>query len=234
MVSAMVIGDGCLSTRSHIKTAFFECHHCDAQADYAAWKANLLRESLGGARVLLKSYTHMKLGVPRKYWVIRSKCLPELADLRSEMYPKSETFKRGVLQKRIGPRELAIIFMDDGCKNITRRVGWNNKSGRQRADCIPYISKFNIYLDGYGLDQVKIFCSWLLESYGIFSYPAKHREDGYFVAISRVVAKERFRNLVLPHMHPSMMYKLEGGFHVKVIHPERLSEKAPIMGGATV
>jgi hypothetical protein len=227
LVKAMVIGDGSLDVRSRSNVnARFKVNHGVKQKDYLLWKRDLLAASglntwYGETLNTINPHTGKK-GI--LCWM-ESGANPVLTVLRDLLYPKSEGFKPGVLDD-LEALHLAIIFMDDGGKQVNKKVGWYVKGRRVTAEVEPYIASYCFSLQSHGFAGANQFCDWLNTKFGINAKVWTQKGQPK-VAICRNDDKERFRTLIAPFIHPCVAYKLDGTVHARVIHRERLSERTP-------
>lgn len=222
IVKAMVIGDGQLQVHPTCNNAHFATSHSVAQRDYCLWEFELLKQSGFPAPLKFVEWEQVvtaKTGKRNTICAVVSGVHPELTRLYQLMYPKDAGFKPGVLDD-IDELGLAIIFMDDGGKQVNRSVGttWHGK--RYRYTCEPFIGRFQISLQSHGRIGCEQFKAWLLERFGIRSVLLKQpTEKGWYIGITRNADKERFRSIVMPHIHPTLLYKLEGSFKSRSIAP---------------
>ena len=87
------------------------------------------------------------------------------------------------------PRALAYWFMNDGS------IKWKKKSNGIR-----------LCTDGFSKEEVMLLCDVLRHKYELVVSVHKNR-DALRIYISSH-SYERWKGLVLDHMHPSMLYKL--------------------------
>jgi len=221
LVKAMVIGDGCLRIRKDCKTPIITITHSAKQEEYLVWKKNLL-EKAGYVSNFRKCLHVVNKYTGKRDWMVNitTRAYKEFLGIRNLMYPKTKGFPSGVLDD-LGLLHLAIIFQDDGCKVTTGTVSWAN--GTRKRLPVPCISSYRIALQSHGQGSFQ-FCDWLMSKFGVTA-KSLLTKYGYVVAIYRSYDKARFRDLISPFMHSTMMYKLEGTFEAHVNCGERLSER---------
>lgn len=224
----MVIGDGHLGVKSGqgYVNYRFACMHSARQKDYLLWKRELLQAA--GLRTWYDEYMNTinpKTGKKGLMCRIESPVSPVLTVLHGQMYPKSEGFRPGVLDD-LEDLHLAIIFMDDGSRQVNKRMGTTINGKRYNYDCEPYIAAFRISLQSCGWSGCAQFCSWLKGRFGVHA-SVWSQKGAPVVGIYRNSDKELFRSIVSPHIHSSMSYKIDGNFHAC---RERLSERASSEG----
>lgn len=215
------------------RNARFSCTHGSKQKEYLLWKRELL--SAGGLKTWYSEFintTNPHTGKKALMCRIESAVSPILTVLLGQMYPKSEGFQSGVLDD-LNELHLAIIFMDDGGKVVNRTAGTTIKGKRYSYQCEPYISGFRIALQSHGETGVAQFRDWLWSRFAVEA--RVFRQNGSpIIGICKNSAKARFRDVIQPNIHPSMAYKIDGTFECHTRHRERLSERAPVKGDATV
>ena len=228
LLKAMVIGDGSLDVKrcTGNVNARLKINHGVKQKDYLLWKRDLLTAS--GLKTWygeIQNTVNPHTGKKGTLCWLESGADPVLTVLRDLLYPKSEGFKPGVLED-FDALHLAIIFMDDGCKQVNKKVtSWENGK-RKRVDVDPYIASFNFALQSHGFSGAHQFCDWLRWKFGI--HAAVWKQAGQpKVAVYRNEEKEKFRSLIAPYVHSCVAYKLDGTFHAHMTHRERLSERTP-------
>jgi hypothetical protein len=227
LVKAVVIGDGCLGIKHHTRNinARLTITHSVKQKDYLLWKKDLLEA--GGLPTWYSEFINTvnpHTGKKGLMCRVESGANPVLTVLRGQMYPKENGFCQGVLDD-LEAIHLAIIFMDDGCKQVNKtvRIGYRLKKS---YPCHPYIASYQLSLQSHGFSGANQFVDWLDAKFGI--HAAVWRQKGQAkVAVYRNKDKELFRQVVSPHIHSSLAYKLDGQFNAHVIHRERLSERTP-------
>jgi len=226
LLKAMVIGDGCLDIRDRYRNARFSIMHSVKQKDYLLWKKDLLEA--GGFRTSyfeFENVTNPHTGKKALMCRIESNVSVELTILRGQLYPKSEGFKPGVLDD-LEDIHLAIIFMDDGTRCVTKTCGTTLKGKRYTYPCDPYISSFRFALQSHGFSGANQFCVWLKDKFSVDARVVQQAGQAV-VSIYRNASKKKFRHIVTPHIHTSLAYKIDGTFKCHSIRRERLSEKAP-------
>lgn len=216
LIKAAVIGDGCLNIRERYRNARFLCTHSIKQKDYLLWKRDLLAAAgLQTAYGEFWNTSNPHTGKRNLFCRIESNVSPILTTLHDQLYPKSDGFKPGVLDD-LEAIHLAIIFMDDGTKQVNKKA--------DGVAVVPYISSFRIALQSHGFGGAHQFVDWLNAKFGVHSSIFKQAGQPV-VAIYRNRDKEMFRETVQPFIHSTMTYKIDGSVHA---HRERLSERASL------
>lgn len=221
LLKALAIGDGCIQKpmgkcrNSHLVIA-----HCMRQKEYLLWKRDLLTRM--GFRCHVREYetvVNPQTGKRGTQVWLQTNLHPVLTELRSKLYPKENGFQRGFLSD-LGPRELAVIFMDDGTTLTKKRneAKWNGK--RWLYPHKPYISAFRFCLQSHGRRGCEQFVRFLKKRYGWDATVMRHRHH-FVVHIARTEDKRMFRNIIRRYIHPTMRYKLEGRLTYRSSQPRR-------------
>lgn len=227
LIKAMVIGDGYLSVGATGKNAYFGCLHGIKQKEYLLWKREMLAkigyETRYGERVLAPNRLVKRVN---PICEIRGRTNEELTALHQLMYPRAERGFRPCVLKDLDESHLAIIFMDDGCRGLRSTPSvYKWKDRVYSYDYEPFIQHFHFCLENYTGAGIGQFCDWLKARFLIRAHPVKIRNQKR-VAIYDRRSKKRLVELLKPHMHPSLAYKLEGnlGAHAKRLSEETSSE----------
>jgi len=134
LIKAMVIGDGCLALdkRWRGSNARLQIAHGLDQQEYLFWKAALLQRL--GFRITYYEYRSPKS--PTVTVAIQTNRDSTLTPVYSLMYPKLRGFEPGVLDD-LDERCLAIIYMDDGCRRLSKKIRWSNATGLKSCESKP-------------------------------------------------------------------------------------------------
>ena len=182
VVHGSLLGDGCLSAlRRASRGMRFRLGHGAKQIDYLTWKVSLFANIPG-------SWHRTSDG--DGFW--DSTPLPELYDLRHEVYQEGHKFFAKAYLDGLTPLGLAIWYLDDG--NLDLRAP-SFQRGRV-AICVEAMTQ----------DTRERLVSMLRDRFGIESRLDEVRDQ----AILRFdqAATEKLHELVAPFVHPSMEYKL--------------------------
>lgn len=198
LLADMVIGDGSIITR-HVNTKYpsFKVAHSVKQTDYARYKANLLNKSGIDTREHISS-----AGVI----TITTKGIKELVDLRQMLYYGKTKILSDRYMRLMDAESLALIFMDDGSKNIVRRYKIREWDYYYEE---PFIKQYRIALCNFTVGEVEKFSGFLSAKFDISSRVLVSNNYPYII-ITSSEAKNKFRNLIDPFVIPSMRYKLDG------------------------
>jgi hypothetical protein len=190
IVYGSVLGDGSLGKPTKGVNYHLTVAHSRRQVSYLRWKHEQLRPLVGPHNV----YRRYDSRHDQTYetWRFASVTLPALTELRREVY---EGGSKGIPQSlldRMDTLALAVWYMDDG--------GLQGRDG-----CSPAIATVC-----FSLEDVGRACDWLNNRWGIASHPTAERR----IMLS-ASSRERFRELIEPHVIPEMQYKLPAPFHAR-------------------
>lgn len=96
------------------------------------------------------------------------------------------------IDKYLTARVVAYWYMDDGTFNRARSFGKK---------------QFLFSTQGFKKIECEILCQALLKNFNIET--RIHKDKSYYRIYVRQESREIFKNLILPYIHPSMIYKLE-------------------------
>ncbi|HMD57835.1 MAG TPA: uracil-DNA glycosylase family protein [Solirubrobacteraceae bacterium] len=194
-----LLGDGCLQSRSSCLTF----SHSGRQAEYAAFKAELLAEL--EPRYELREIA-AAVGAERvdPVALVRTLAHGALATLRRDFYDALKRVPTWIAE-RLNPRMLAIWFMDDGYMRIRPR--------RRPSAEIARLS--------FDEEDLQVLLRGLM-NLGLSAKALRGRL--YF----DVDASERLSELIAPYVPPSMRYKLHPEVADRVRYdPSRFSPGPP-------
>ena len=189
-----ILGDDCLYHFKSANQGFLLVYHSLSNREYAQLKLDIWRPFV---RQLELRKAYREKGVRLSF---ATGGHPELETIRKTVY--CNTIKVVTLEhlNKLTPISLAFWFQDDGsrCKN----------------------KGLALHTNGFRLDEVQLICDWFLKSLQIVCWPQKRTENQWVVFFSNKTS-EKFAQIILPWVHPSMRYKLEGVF---LKNPQRLHD----------
>lgn len=227
----VAIGDGSIDKRGSLSIT-----HSIQQTNYAAHKAQLLRGC--GFTVTENIYTSSSIkNSSKQYHAIYVHVHPEVKTAYKWIYNKGRKAIDKALLRVLDERSLAYWYMDDGTTKLTN---FNTKTERGiRYVYDDYkVASYVYCTDRYTRDEVELFAAMLRERFYIESSIIRHnrRDNFYRVYITQTESKDRFKNLVLPYIETSMLYKFKHKHTLKDIpfnivdisQRERLSESTNV------
>ena len=193
LLIGMLLGDGTISNNNVFKIA-----HAESQKDYLEWKIKQLNE-FGIRNNGVKSYIKTKgynINVPVYYTQLN--IIPFIKVLRRVCYKEKKIIGNRKLLNRLGAREIAIWYMDDGHINIRKDKGRPCGFYVRISTCEPK-------------NEVQIIIDYFKEVWDInfYMFHEGKQEDSYSLCCG---TKEglKFIELVKPYVSqvPSMIHKI--------------------------
>jgi hypothetical protein len=193
LVYAKNLGDGCITTSAHHNDYHFEFCHDSKQREYVKYCVSFLE---GWGTYSEKERTRDPELYKKNVWtecVFKSCNHAEFSRIRRHTHEYGKKIVNRDILSMINEFGLAIWFMDDGhCER--------GNSG--------YINSM-----GFSKDENELIVSWLWERFKIRSNTVaagKSRSGNTTLYRIRIIKSswEHFCNIVEPHMHSSLMYKL--------------------------
>ena len=186
----MIQGDGNLSKPAQGKNYYFQAVHKVDNADYVAWKGEILSQRVG---ISLKNYYHSKAG---KYFVkLYGATHPVFTQLREAIYldGQKRLCEHGL--KLLDARALAILFQDDGRMSTDGFI----EIHKPLLSVIEQEALAKRIVDNWGIIfRVRKSCQLSDGSQG-HSLGLRKKDVGNFIAI------------VYPYIANSMLYKVTTG-----------------------
>ena len=168
--------------------------HCAKQYEYGQWKLSVISRGfkIGSKECLAKSMTSPSGNRTAfyKFWTTSSY---KITAIHKRMVVNGKKDITEYALKHMGVIGLAILFMDDGCKETNK--------GKIRA--------FKISLGGFRKESVDRFALHIKAEYDIDS--KVYLEHGQYPCIKFTTQRNRdmFVNLIKPYLHQSMLYKIQ-------------------------
>lgn len=195
----MIIGDGCITKYGNLSMV-----HSIAQKEYIYFKKDLLEQQGWTFR---KDILRQKSGYEnsKPCLTVSTKSSEFGKGMREYFYPNGTKIIPSDL--KITPEMWSIIYQDDGRQNASNHyISW--AGGIKHRVEKHWVNRYTLYTDCFSQEDINVLRDSLL-SYGIESTISYSNKNHYpHVHIYRKESKINFRNLILPYMCPSMMYKL--------------------------
>jgi len=188
------LGDDCLYQYSTSIYGTLMVCHAISQKEYVKLKYDIWKDFVTEAGM-----TEVKRDNGKRI-VFKTVCHPEFLKYRKEYYDNKgiKVIKLFHLE-RLTQISIAFLFQDDGsrCKN----------------------GGLAIHSNCFTLNEVEMICEYFRKKYSWNCYPQKRKENQWVVFFSNETSMD-FSEFILPYVHPSMRYKLEG---VYIKNPQRLN-----------
>ena len=193
LIIGTVLGDSSLCGK---KQKFLYIGHCESQKAYLEWKLETISSNLHIGKTL-KYGCNMTGTINRqsfnKGWTTSHH---KLTALYKKMYVDGKKRITKEVLRMFGPIGLAALYMDDGCKET------DDYKGKRR------IKVYSISLGGFPKEDVQLLSDWLYNNYGIESTIYLSKGKYPYLRIGKKDNREKFKSLVEPYIHNSMLYKI--------------------------
>jgi recombination protein RecA len=184
-----LMGDGAVSPTRSGHGARFRYTHCEAQTEYADWKASLFAN--------VSSSRHVRKDNVVTY---DFQPMPELAELREAVYVDGKKVFDDDYLKTLTPLALALWYMDDAHFSI------RSKGVQKRTEGLS--GRVEICVEAMEATTRARLVTYLADTWGL---RARLRESGAAnkaVLVFDTAESSKFHALIAPFVHPSMEYKL--------------------------
>ncbi len=186
-----LMGDGHLAPNTRGRGGVrFRMGHGAEQSEYVDWKASLLGNIPQSRSVRANGSVHIDL-TP----------LPELGELRQVMYwGDGKKHLTDDVLKALTPLALAVWYMDDGSFSLrSKGLQARTEGGSGRIEiCVGAMSEASR----------ERLVHYLRDEHGVESSVRLAGARGVAVLTMTTSGTARFQEVVAPHVHPSMAYKL--------------------------
>ena len=178
LLAGCLLGDGSING-----SGYFSCAHSSAQRDYCKWKADFLSQTL---KVSWKEdIARFDKRTNKTYYSCIfgiSQISSFLKKWREELYVPKKIITEDFLKRYYTDLSLAIHFMDDGYKTN---------------------SSYRIATNGFDKESLEAFISFCREKFKI-NFVVRSENRLYLP----IRYKERFEKIIMPYIHPTLMYKI--------------------------
>lgn len=168
--------------------------HCEHQRGYGEWKLNLISTwfSVSTKSCLAKGMTSpsKKRTNFYRFWTTSDHRFTALYKRMVINGKKTITPK---LLKNFNEISLAVLFMDNGCKET----------------CKGKIKTFKISMGSSSLEEMKLLADHIKSKFNLDSKVYLEHRKYPCIKFTRKENKEKFVNLIKPYMHIDMLYKIQ-------------------------
>lgn len=194
LLIGLLLGDGTISNNY-----VFKLSHCEKQLDYLQWKIKQLNE-VGLRNNGIKKYTSTKgFNKGKTVYYSQLNTIPFIKVLRRIFYKPYKKLGNRKLLNRLGAKEIAIWYMDDGYINYRKTKNIIHGFYIKIATCL---SK----------EELQVIIDYFKEVWNIqfYMFHEGKKENSYSLCCG---TKEgiKFINIVKPYVEqvPSMKHKIE-------------------------
>lgn len=208
----LTLGDGYIGYGSGVKSQdnanpHLSFTHSLAQTEYVTFKAEYLRSF--GFTVTERTY-QIKSGknIDKWYHTAYVRRTPVIKTAMKWTYNKGRKAIDKALLRQLDAQSLAFWYMDDGTTKFAR---YNQKESVRYVYETPKATSYVFCTDNFTYAECELFSAYLKEVFGISSTLTRHSSKTNFwrVYINQINSKDLFRELMLPYIIPSMLYKFQ-------------------------
>jgi len=192
VLNGTILGDDCLYMFKTCTNPKLLCYHSISAKPYAQLKLDIWKDFVYNKN--LKKAKREK-GTRVCFQTTAHK---DFLLLHKNLYKDKKKIVPFPHLKTLTNISLAFWFQDDGSRCKNRGLA--------------------IHTNSFTIDEVEMICEWFKEKHEIYCNPQKRKENQYVVFFSNRTT-DKFTDMILPFMHPSMRYKLKGVFPK---NPQRL------------
>jgi recombination protein RecA len=188
-----LMGDGAISSARGGNGARFRYSHCEAQTEYADWKASLFSN--------VSSSRHVRKDNVVTY---DFQPMPELADMRQAVYVEGKKVFDDDFLKTLTPLSLALWYMDDANFN-----DWS-KGVQKRTEGLA--GRVEICVEAMEVATRERVVTHLADTWGLRAKLISSGAARKAVLVFDNAESAKFQALIAPYVHSSMEDKLLPGF----------------------
>lgn len=178
-----ILGDDCLFRFKTANYASLIISHAISQKEYAELKFKIWKPFIRKNEI-----TRTKRSNGVRYGFTTGGH-PDFEEIRKLAYIGRTKSVSIHLLSQLTPISLAFWFQDDGSRCKNRGLA--------------------IHTNSFQLDEVELICKWFWDALQIVCKPQKRKENQWVVFFSNKTS-EKFAQIILPWVLPSMRYKLKG------------------------
>lgn len=197
-----LMGDGAVSPSQNGHGARLRFSHCEAQTEYADWKASLFG-NVGSTRRVR----------PDNVVTFDFQPLPELAPFRQSVYVDRKKVLDDDYLKSLTPLSLALWYMDDA------HLAIRSKGLQKRTEGLS--GRVEICVEAMEEHTRERLVEYLADTWGVVATLKKKGARESSCLIFNNAESTKFQALIAQYVHPSMDYKLLPRFRGKfAVSPE--------------
>lgn len=198
----LTMGDGYIGIEKGRNNARMRIEHSIKQKQYAQHKQHLL-ESLGLCLTAKEITIANGKNTGKQYYRIDVHQSPLLTTAYKWTYNKGKKSIDRALLRQLDDRSLAYWFMDDGCAKLVQYI---QKPNVRYVYVTPKIAAFKFSNQSFSYEENMLFVEWL-KTMHVQAHITTN--NGFEVMITDIENKQRFLQVIEPHIIPSMMYKIQ-------------------------
>lgn len=202
IILGTLLGDSMIVETSHTKGYLKMCQGKD-QVQYLIWKMQTLKPLVDTFGVSYQNKDKRDTWKSKLRIHVWSLSQTYLHHLYNDYYSNGVKVVRLNVLRRLTPVSLAVWYMDDG--SVIHQKG--------------VVYGCRLYTNGFSMEENHLIADYMKESWNIeFNVLHDSRSNSYFLNTPKNGA-EKFIELVKPHIHESMKYKIDP-FHYNAEHSD--------------
>lgn len=182
LIVGTLLGDGNLNISKGGKNARFSCEHGIKQSDYCKWKYEELKSIGATFNTYKRNAVDKRTGIFYESAITRIGATIQMTEMYNNMYINGTKQITDYTLQYFDELSLAVLFMDDGSKTKT---------------------SITIALCAFTDKDIDLFNSFCRNKW---KFEFTRYKDGSIYLPTKYINK--FKKLVLPYMHKTLLYKL--------------------------
>lgn len=168
--------------------------HCEKQKNYGEWKLYSISKwfSVASKSCLAKGMTSPS-GKRSNFYRFWTRSDHRFTALYKRMYIDGKKTITPEILKHFNEISLAVLFMDDGCKETFE--------GKIKA--------FKISIGDFSLNEVNLLADHIRKTFNLECKVYLEHKKYPCIKFTKKENKEKFVKLIKKHIHPSMLYKIQ-------------------------
>jgi hypothetical protein len=202
IIYGTLMGDGGKMSPSSLKIK-----QSTKQREYAIWKFNELQEHVSLKSLQDESSLDVRYGKIYENVRFYTNANTEIESIIKAFYPQGAKKIDETILNCLTSLSVAVWFMDDGTTNWCKRLqnpGINVQPSSQ------------LCTDSFSFTEVELICRWFNERWNINCKPKIRNKTKWRVMFPTTETPKLFA-LIRPHMHPSLLYKIDYDEYLKKI-----------------
>lgn len=199
LLFGMLLGDGCLKTKTHTKKDGSTSHyyeyvlcHSEKQKEYLSYKLDLFHSVVGGKKPTIH-FEESRLGKSCRF----SRCHRAFRLYHKRLYSRdNKKFITRQVLDWLTPQAIAIWYMDDG------GVAPSYRADGTISSCVMRLATY------CSLEQADIIVSWFRDVWDILPKKHLHKKSNSWYLSFNTTEGKKFEALIKPYIIQSMEYKL--------------------------
>jgi hypothetical protein len=192
-----ILGDGSLCGN---KSKYFFTGHCESALDYLNWKESVIKNNLpvGINKKKFEYKTGYSAKIRQPFYKLFTTSHHRLTALYKIIYKDDIKRISNDIAKYFSEISLAVLFMDDGCKE----AAWN------KTREYKFIKSYKFSLGNFDVEDVKILQKIILDKFDIKTKLYLEHKKYPCLKITTKENRDKFVKLISKHIHKSMEYKI--------------------------